>query len=1449
MSIETREELERPGALARALDEATAAVAGADGGEAAAERLGRLGAPAVLDAVLRLLLARALRGGAATGVDPGAVVGAARAAARRGLVPMATVSALRGTVRAVEGGLRDLGVWQPGVEWTPLPPPDDLEKLWDGLGGADGPAAPTLPDGAELAGALAAGTDAPGWLAWPGAVPGDLLRRLAGELRTAAAEGLLPLTPGGVGREGEVSERRHDAVLYATGLEDDLLRRAPATALLVQHLLERLEGPLRRALPERSLFAPQTAMLARYRAPCEGFAPHLDNPGGEADNGRVLSLILYLGEPEEPCRGGGLAVWAPGTSTAGPPAAVVAPEPGSAILFDARRVPHGVEPLEPGPDRWTLVVWLSERRRRPPRPLLPVPEVSPEEAFRAVDDPPVPEGTVVLRRLAGLGSGSGAGPGGAGAPVPRSGEGAGDGAVPPAGGEGSDADPTLVVRRLPGGAEPSEAPRVGIVATVASPGPQVEAWCRYHLELGASRLIVILDGDAENAPAGEGSGSPREAGNGRAVERLRRIAGPERLTVWTGAEARERWRGLPAPGGGELRPNRKPGGGELRPYREREGGGLGASGPAAEEIEALRRHAEGGSAAWAVAARQALNASAALQAARTGSFGPGAGGEAGADGEPLDWLLHLDGDELFHLEGPARGGATLAEHFAAVSREGWTAVRYVNHELLAPWPPGEPPRFKRNPALAAGRLGATGWRRLVECLDMAQDARRPYFRAYWNGKSAVAVAAGERAAGVHGWRVREGEQVFLAGPSVLHWHLPTAAAFRRKYLRIAAAPDGPARPFPPSPLEEAACSLARELRRGGAPEAEVASALDELYRATCTFTPPEVELLEEAGLLFAPPVPPWPLPEEAPAGGGGDGGGPPDDPPDDGEGAGRAAARRRLAELDRAGERRRAEAWEREPLRSAPAGAAAPHVEERTPAPRVVVLGGGTAGYLAALALRAKRPEVPVTLIESSQVPVIGVGEATTPLTPQFLHADLGVPVTDLFREVRPTFKLGIRFLWGGPEAPDDGAFPYPFGPVRPLEAAVWDGHLRSSSLQAALMAAGVLPVEPGPGNGAGPWRAAFGTEVAYHLDNRRLAAFLKRLAVARAVEVVDARIVHVPTGPGPGGEAEVQALVAEDGRRFTAELYLDCSGFRSLLVGEALGSPFVSYERSLFTDRAMIGPARPGDGLPPFTDARALSAGWCWSIPQEGEAHVGYVYSSAFAGAEEAAAELRRLHPAPPGGGDGSGALRELSFRPGRRAHFWKGNAVALGNAYGFVEPLESTALHLLIRQIGLLAQALPARRGESALARLVNARVAAFWDYVAWFLALHFRCNRGPDTPFWRTCREQADVSAHGELLDLFRERGPLSHDPAARRLFDFPDPLWGPEGIDTILLGQGVEARMPSPALGLGEWRRRTALFRRIAERSLSQEEVLAGLDGHPEVLEALAEEFRRRGPAFP
>ncbi len=518
-------------------------------------------------------------------------------------------------------------------------------------------------------------------------------------------------------------------------------------------------------------------------------------------------------------------------------------------------------------------------------------------------------------------------------------------------------------------------------------------------------------------------------------------------------------------------------------------------------------------------------------------------------------------------------------------------------------------------------------------------------------------------------------------------------------------------------------------------------------------------------------------------------------------------------------------AQERRPLRAAPADADAliRHVG---------IVGGGTAGYLAALALRRKVPGLAVTLIESPDVPIIGVGEATTPLMPQFLHVDLGLDIHTLFAEVQPTFKLGIRFLWG---APGTGDFNYPFGPLHLLEPLVYGDGVQACSLQSLLMVADAVGLSL-DANGSAFWNG-LGTETAYHLDNERFVAYLQRRAAEAGIERLEATIADVEVA-----EDEVSALVTADGRRRAFDLYVDCTGFRSLLLERALGSQWISFSKSLFTDRAIVGPVPHGGRVRPYTTAETMTAGWCWGTPQADADHRGYVYASAFLSDDEAEDEMRRANP-------GMGMARPVRFRAGRHEHFWLGNVVALGNAYGFVEPLESTALHMLIRQIGLLAGLFPLRRGERSLQPLLNRKVGGWWDYLRWFLALHYRFNRRLDTPFWRACREEVDIEQHAELLVAFRERGPLSYDPAVRNAFDYPDPLWGPEGIDALLLGQGVPCHLPRPLLPAGAWHARLAQARAVVAHAAPHATALQHLAIRPDLRERFAAAFRAAGPAFP
>jgi len=490
-----------------------------------------------------------------------------------------------------------------------------------------------------------------------------------------------------------------------------------------------------------------------------------------------------------------------------------------------------------------------------------------------------------------------------------------------------------------------------------------------------------------------------------------------------------------------------------------------------------------------------------------------------------------------------------------------------------------------------------------------------------------------------------------------------------------------------------------------------------------------------------------------------------------------------------------------------------PRVTKRAVVGSIAILGGGTAGYLSALALRRWFPDLAVTLIASSRIGIIGVGEATTPLMPQFLHVDLGIDPHALFREVRPTFKLGIRFLWGEGEG-----FFYPFGPNPLLDLE----RVNIGSFAAQLMAENKVPVSIWD---IGPPHLGFGTDVAYHLDNRRFVAFLAKQAEAAGVVHRDLHIVDVARE----GD-RITALICEDGREHAFDFFVDCSGFAARLIGNALGSPFQPFDHCLFTDRAWAA-AVPETELRPYTLAETMDAGWCWNVPQHGEAHIGYVYCSEFIDDSRALDEMRTRYPT-------MGEPRLIRFRSGRRRDFWRGNVVAMGNAYGFVEPLESTALHMLIRQIGLLGKILAHDPSEAARTR-VNHRLADWWDYLAWFLAIHYAFNQRRDTPFWQHCREKTDLSAHVDLIDRFRDHGPLQHQDLASRL-ETRDPLWGPEGVDLILAGQGVGCPMQRPP----DHRAQPDVWRALASRCVTDAFVDPGSGG----IDAFVRPFIGRGAAF-
>lgn len=426
------------------------------------------------------------------------------------------------------------------------------------------------------------------------------------------------------------------------------------------------------------------------------------------------------------------------------------------------------------------------------------------------------------------------------------------------------------------------------------------------------------------------------------------------------------------------------------------------------------------------------------------------------------------------------------------------------------------------------------------------------------------------------------------------------------------------------------------------------------------------------------------------------------------------------------------------------------------PVRKVVVVGGGTAGWMAAAALvhHFRSTPLSVTLVESSDIGTIGVGEATIPTIRRF-YAGLGMRDAEVMRATQATCKLGIQFVdWAGPGS----AFVHPFGLYGQDLGAVgfhhyWLKNRRAGdptpigawSLGASLAEAGrfTTPAHSPPSS-----LSVF--DWALHLDASLFAAHLAAFATARGCVRVDGRIASVELDPDDGF---VAALRLEDGRRVEGELFVDCSGFRGLVVGEALGSTYEDWSRWLFCDAAYV--VQSGLEREPrpatYTRVTARSAGWQWGIPLRHRAGNGLVFSSAHLDDEQALAELMpRLM------GDALMEPRRIAFRPGRRREAWVKNCVSLGLAAGFLEPLESTSIALIETSVERLKQLFPDRRFAQPIIDEFNDQTAREMERVRDFIVLHYKLNRRDDTEFWRMCRDAPVPETLERKLALWKARG---------------------------------------------------------------------------------------------
>ena len=439
----------------------------------------------------------------------------------------------------------------------------------------------------------------------------------------------------------------------------------------------------------------------------------------------------------------------------------------------------------------------------------------------------------------------------------------------------------------------------------------------------------------------------------------------------------------------------------------------------------------------------------------------------------------------------------------------------------------------------------------------------------------------------------------------------------------------------------------------------------------------------------------------------------------------------------------------------------------------ILVLGAGSAGLLAAISLKKKLPQLGVRLVRSSSLGVIGVGEGTTPAMPRHLFSYLGMNPADFYARPEPTWKIGIRFLWG-PREHFDYTFSHQLDAQwsnlpRPNGFYAHD-EFRGSDMSAALMAAGkAFPRNP---NGGGPdMSGGFG----FHIENKKLVETLEFMAAELGVDFIEGKVSGTERGP-----AGITALRLEDGQRLAADFFVDCSGFRSELLGGALAEPFVSYDRALFCDRAVVGGwDRTDEPILPYTIAETMEAGWAWQIEHEHHINRGYVYCSQFISDDEACAEFQRKNPKVPA------SPRVVKFRSGRYQRMWVDNVVGIGNAAGFVEPLEATALMIVTSQCNHLVTMLQhtALRPTPTARALYNKLTCDAFDETRDFLALHYKLNTRLDNAFWRQCVTDTDMGALGPLLEFYQENGPTG---VARYTLPSQISNFGIEGYLVMLVG---------------------------------------------------------------
>lgn len=449
---------------------------------------------------------------------------------------------------------------------------------------------------------------------------------------------------------------------------------------------------------------------------------------------------------------------------------------------------------------------------------------------------------------------------------------------------------------------------------------------------------------------------------------------------------------------------------------------------------------------------------------------------------------------------------------------------------------------------------------------------------------------------------------------------------------------------------------------------------------------------------------------------------------------------------------------------------------------RYIIAGGGTAGWMAAAALaRFAPPGTEITLVESDAIGTVGVGEATIPQIHLFNGA-LGLDEAEFVRETKATFKLGIEFDgW----LREGEAYMHAFGAIGRRAGLLPFQHywLRAKQLGFAKplmryslneLAARTLCMQRrrrAPGAPEMPY--------AYHFDAGLYAAHLRRFAEARGVVRHEGLIENVARD---GESGAITSLQLDGERTIEGDFFFDCTGFRALLIGQTLDTGYEDWTRWLRCDRALAVPCANGGDFTPYTRATARKAGWQWRIPLQHRIGNGLVYSSAHLSDDEAAETLL-------GNLDGAPLAdpRPIGFTTGVRREMWRGNCLAIGLSAGFLEPMESTSIHLIQSTISRFLSVLPSGKPDPALVDWFNAQCAFEWTRIRDFLILHYHANAREGEVFWDGVRAM-------DLPDTLNAK--IAQWQASGFIHREHEELFTEVGWFQVLVGQGVEARGYNP-----------------------------------------------------